>query len=95
MYRGSFDDPKARPGLAHFLEHMLFIGTEKYPEPDGYFSFVESNGGSSNAYTAPEVTNYFFDVKPDAFREGLDRFAHFFIDPLLAPDVEREERCSV
>ena len=92
VYRGSFDDPKARPGLAHFLEHMLFIGTEKYPEPDGYFSFVESNGGSSNAYTAPEVTNYFFDVKPDAFREGLDRFAHFFIDPLLAPDyVEREK----
>ena len=73
VYRGSFDDPKARPGLAHFLEHMLFIGTEKYPEPDAYFSFVESHSGSSNAYTAPEVTTYFFDVKPDAFREGLDR----------------------
>ena len=34
VFRGSFHDPKERPGLAHFLEHMLFIGTEKYPEPD-------------------------------------------------------------
>lgn len=92
VYRGSFDDPEDRAGLAHFLEHMLFIGTEKYPDPDGYFSFVEANGGSSNAYTASEVTNYFFDVQPEAFREGLDRFAQFFISPLLDRDyVEREK----
>ena len=92
VYRGSFHDPVKQPGLAHFLEHMLFIGTEKYPEPDGYFSHIRSNGGSSNAYTASEVTNYFFDVKPEAFREGLDRFGHFFIAPLLQKEyVEREK----
>ena len=92
VYRGSFDDPLDRPGLAHFLEHMLFIGTEKYPEPDGYFSYIKTNGGSSNAYTASEVTNYFFDIKPESFAEGLDRFAQFFIAPLLQEDyVEREK----
>ncbi|MBT4491769.1 MAG: hypothetical protein HOC70_00885, partial [Gammaproteobacteria bacterium] len=92
VFRGSFDDPEDRPGLAHFLEHMLFIGTEKYPEPDGYFSFVQAHGGSSNAYTASEHTNYFFDVQPEAFPEGLDRFAHFFISPLFQQDyVEREK----
>ena len=92
VFRGSFDDPEDRPGLAHFLEHMLFIGTEKYPEPDGYFSYVQSHGGSSNAYTASEHTNYFFDVQPEAFREGLDRFAHFFISPLFRKEyVEREK----
>ena len=32
---GSLSDPKKRPGMAHFLEHMLFLGTEKYPEPEG------------------------------------------------------------
>ncbi|NJN53086.1 MAG: peptidase M16, partial [Gammaproteobacteria bacterium] len=32
VFRGSFDDPPGRGGLAHFLEHMLFLGTEKYPE---------------------------------------------------------------
>ena len=42
VFRSGFHDPKERPGLAHFLEHMLFIGTEKYPEPDGYFSFIET-----------------------------------------------------
>ena len=42
-FRGSFHDPEDRPGLAHFLEHMLFIGTEKYPEPDGYFAFVQKH----------------------------------------------------
>ena len=79
VFRGSYDDPADRQGLAHFLEHMLFIGTEKYPEPDGYLKFVRANGGSSNAYTASDHTNYFFDINPGAFREGLDRFAQFFI----------------
>jgi secreted Zn-dependent insulinase-like peptidase len=92
VFRGNFDDPAGRPGLAHFLEHMLFIGTEKYPEPDGYFNYVKSHGGSSNAYTAVEHTNYFFDIQPEAFDEGLDRFAQFFIAPLFSKEyVEREK----
>jgi secreted Zn-dependent insulinase-like peptidase len=91
-FRGSFHDPSERLGLAHFLEHMLFIGTEKYPEADGYFSFVQAHGGSSNAYTAPDHTNYFFDIQPEAFHEGLDRFAQFFISPLLQKEyVDREK----
>lgn len=60
VYIGSADNPKDRPGLAHFLEHMLFLGTEKYPEPDAYQAFVNANGGSHNAFTATEHTNYFF-----------------------------------
>jgi secreted Zn-dependent insulinase-like peptidase len=91
-FRGNFHDPKDRPGLAHFLEHMLFIGTEKYPEPDGYFAFVKKHGGGSNAYTAPDHTNYFFDIQPEYFVEGLDRFAQFFISPLLDKAyVDREK----
>ena len=91
--RGSYDEPAERPGLAHFLEHMLFIGTEKYPEIDGYQSFLARHGGSSNAYTAGDHTNYFFDVQPSAFDEALDRFAQFFIAPLLDPKyVDREKK---
>lgn len=37
--------------LAHFLEHMLFMGTEKYPIENAYSSFLSSHGGMSNAYT--------------------------------------------
>ena len=95
VFRGSFDDPDARPGLAHFLEHMLFIGTEKYPEPDGYFKFIQAHGGSANAYTAAEHTNYFFDVQPEHFREALDRFAHFFIAPTLDQGYVEKEKNAV
>ncbi|MCZ6853243.1 MAG: insulinase family protein, partial [Gammaproteobacteria bacterium] len=77
---------------AHFLEHMLFIGTEKYPEVDGYQDFISAHGGSSNAYTTSDHTNYFFDIQPDYFHEGLDRFAQFFVSPLFdSAYVDREK----
>ena len=92
VYRGSFHEPDSRPGLAHFLEHMLFIGTGKYPEVDSFQQYITANGGSSNAYTALDHTNYFFDIKNSGLSEGLDRFGHFFIDPLLSEEyVEREK----
>lgn len=61
---GHFNDPEDRAGLAHFNEHMLFLGTEKYPEENAFDSFVSKNGGSSNAYTDMEDTNYYFSVSP-------------------------------
>ena len=56
---GYFQDPKDRPGLAHFLEHMLFLGTKKYPDADSYKDFISNHGGAANAFTASEHTNYF------------------------------------
>lgn len=95
VYRGSFHEPTERPGLAHFLEHMLFIQTESYPEIDGFQHFISANGGSSNAYTALDHTNYFFDVQPSAFPEALDRFAHFFIDPIISAEYSAREKNAV
>ena len=48
VLRGYYHEPREYPGLAHFLEHMLFIGTEKYPEVDGYQQFISAHGGQSN-----------------------------------------------
>ncbi len=79
--RGSFDEPASIPGLAHFLEHMLFLGTDKHPAADEYQAFISTHGGTHNAYTAGDHTNYFFDIAPEQFSEGLDRFAQFFIAP--------------
>jgi insulysin len=45
---GQFQDPIALPGLAHFCEHMLFLGTEKFPDENSYSSFLSSHGGNSN-----------------------------------------------
>ncbi|MGI9288660.1 MAG: insulinase family protein, partial [Pseudomonadales bacterium] len=88
---GAKADPQDRQGLAHFLEHMLFLGTKKYPESGEYQEFISSHGGSHNAYTSFEHTNYFFDVNASYLRETLDRFAQFFVAPLFtARYVERE-----
>jgi secreted Zn-dependent insulinase-like peptidase len=95
VLRGSFHEPAGFAGLAHFLEHMLFIGTEKYPEVDSFKQFVAAQGGSSNAYTANDHTNYFMEVRAEAFREALDRFAQFFISPLLDPAYTEREKNAV
>ena len=78
---GSGDNPPGRGGLAHFLEHMLFLGTDKYPDPAEYEEYITEHGGSRNAYTSLEITNYFFDVNAAHLPEALDRFAQFFIAP--------------
>ncbi len=89
---GSWQDPALRPGLAHFLEHMLFLGTERYPVAGEYQSFISAHGGSHNAYTAFEHTNYFFDIDAAYLEPALDRFSQFFVAPLFtAQYVEREK----
>lgn len=88
---GSWSNPADLPGLAHFLEHMLFLGTEKYPDADEYHRFIEQNGGNHNAYTARENTLYYFDIDADHLEPALDRLAQFFIAPLFdASYLERE-----
>lgn len=90
---GSFQNPSDREGLAHFLEHMLFLGTDKYPEAGAYQVFIGEHGGKHNAYTSMEDTNYFFDVDANYLLPALDRFSRFFIAPSLNKGyVERERR---
>ncbi len=92
---GSASDPKGREGLAHFLEHMLFLGTTKYPAPGEYQHYISSHGGGNNAYTGTENTNYHFDIDKDYLEPALDRFSQFFIDPLFNADYVQRERNAV
>ena len=88
---GSLEDPDQVHGLAHFLEHMLFLGTKKYPDVGEYNEYLAAHQGMSNAFTSRENTNYFFEVNPDGFEGALDRFSQFFINPLFDVNyVERE-----
>ncbi|MGM0535362.1 MAG: insulinase family protein [Pseudomonadota bacterium] len=89
---GSAQNPDDLAGLAHFLEHMLFLGTDAYPESDAYQAYLSRHGGSHNAFTAPHDTNYFFDIEPDALPGALDRFSRFFIAPLFNADRLESER---
>ena len=89
---GSGDNPPGRGGLAHFLEHMLFLGTDKYPDAAEYERYITEHGGTRNAYTSFEHTNYFFDVNAPYLAESLDRFSQFFIAPRFdAQYVDREK----
>ncbi|CAE8650341.1 unnamed protein product [Polarella glacialis] len=88
---GTFQDPDERPGLAHFHEHMLFLGTEKYPGEDDYNRYLSEHGGNSNAFTMSENTCYYFKVASPYLEGALDRFAQFFVAPTFNPScVERE-----
>ena len=95
VHVGSFNDPEGRMGLAHFTEHMLFIGTEKYPTAGDYIDYINGHGGSSNAYTAGEDTMYYFTVNASAFEPALDRFSQFFVAPTFTQEYVERERHAV
>ncbi|CAD6233778.1 GSCOCG00007274001-RA-CDS [Cotesia congregata] len=88
---GYLNDPAELPGLAHFCEHMLFLGTEKYPDKNSYNSYLSQHGGSSNAMTLPDYTQYHFDVSPEYLEGAVDRFAQFFIAPLFTESATELE----
>uniref|UniRef100_A0A3P9K9K4 Nardilysin n=1 Tax=Oryzias latipes TaxID=8090 RepID=A0A3P9K9K4_ORYLA len=88
---GSFSDPDDLPGLAHFLEHMVFMGSEKYPAENDFDAFLKKHGGSNNAATDCERTVFQFDVQRKYFREALHRWAQFFICPLMLEDAMDRE----
>ncbi len=88
---GSWSDPQEFPGMAHFCEHMLFMGTEKYPDENAFMANVTDMGGMTNAFTASDRTVYMFSSNPEGFSNLLDHFAHFFIDPLFkTANIARE-----
>lgn len=92
---GSLSDPEGHPGMAHFLEHMLFLGTAKFPQPGAYQQFIAKHAGQANAYTADEQTTFFFEVANEALPEGLDRFSQFFIAPTFDPTYAGRELNAV
>jgi insulysin len=98
---------KNRRGIKFLLQLIFvfllqFLGTEKYPDEDEYEGFLSKNGGSANAYTDMEDTNYYFSVTTqqntpletsEGLAGGLDRLAQFFIAPNFEGSmVERELR---
>lgn len=90
---GYFSDPPEVPGLAHFCEHMLFLGTKEFPDENEWEHFLATNGGDSNASTDCETTVFQFEVALPQLGQALQRFASFFTCPLFkANGVKREIR---
>ena len=92
---GTLADPPNRQGMAHFLEHMVFLGTQKYPNVSDFDTYLSTNGGLNNAYTARDRTNYHLEIRHEAFEGALDRFAQFFIAPLFTPEFTEREMNAI
>ncbi|CAG8442164.1 10344_t:CDS:10 [Acaulospora morrowiae] len=93
VHVGQIHDPPNLQGLGHFCEHLLFMGTTKYPKENEYSEYLTKHNGSSNAYTNVDDTNYYFEVGHEHLEGALDRFAQFFIHPLFNADcTDRELR---
>ncbi|GAA5862935.1 hypothetical protein JCM3774_006692 [Rhodotorula dairenensis] len=88
---GHLSDPDDLPGLAHFCEHMLFLGTERFPDEAEYKTYLSRNSGSSNAYTSLAETVYHFDVAPAGLAGALSRHAQFFTSPLFTESCTERE----
>ncbi|DBA04214.1 TPA: hypothetical protein N0F65_004322 [Lagenidium giganteum] len=92
---GGMSDPENLRGLAHYLEHMLFMGSAKYPDENEFEAFLSTHGGYSNGSTECEVTRFLFEVSPQFLQPALDMFAQFFIAPLFKREALERELLAV
>jgi zinc protease len=89
---GSRNERAGATGIAHFLEHLMFKGTQRYG-PRQYARLVEQNGGQDNAFTSQDLTSYFVNIAADKLDLVLDLEADRMRNLLLDPkeiDSERE-----
>ena len=90
VHAGSHDAPARWPGLAHFLEHLLFLGTARFALTDGLMRHVQRLGGEVNASTAERHTDFFFEVPPAGLDGALLRLCDMLAEPQL--DLQRQLR---
>lgn len=92
VHAGSHDAPVGWPGLAHFLEHLFFLGTARFPLNDGLMRYVQALGGQVNASTRERATDFFFEVPTNALAGGLERLCQMLAEPDLGIERQRRER---
>lgn len=89
---GTRDEKKEANGLAHFLEHMVFKGTEKYPTAYAISTAVDGIGAEFNANTGKERTAYYIKAWERHLSLAFDILSGFVKYPLLNPEeIEREK----
>jgi zinc protease len=97
---GSADEPRGKSGIAHYLEHLMFKGTDQI-KPGEFSRTVARNGGRDNAFTTHDYTGYYQNVAADrlalVMRMEADRMANLRLSDAVARpelDVVLEERRS-
>ena len=80
---GSRDEPEKLAGISHFLEHMVFKGTEKYPTSLSLSSEIDSIGGEFNAFTGKEYTGFYVKAAVLHLPKLVDVLSEMLTKPLL------------
>jgi predicted Zn-dependent peptidase len=88
---GGRHEPKALSGMSHFIEHLLFKGTQRRSARE-ISQAIEGRGGDINAFTQEESTCYYARVAGEHIWEALDVLLDMYRHPLLAADDLRKER---
>ena len=88
---GAADEPARKSGIAHFLEHLMFKGTDDLA-PGEFSAVVEANGGRDNAFTSWDYTGYFQRVASDRLGLMMQMEADRMTDLTLSRDEWRPER---
>ena len=88
---GARNDPSSRAGLSHFLEHILFRGTEDFGSSLEIENAFEAIGGAPNAATDADSTCYYSRVHPGHIRKGMQILASMLLRPLFA-GIETEQK---
>jgi len=92
LTRGSRHEPADRAGIAHFVEHMLFKGTEQRSAED-IAQQVDSIGGQLDAFTSKEYAGYYVKVLDEHLPVALDVLTDLVSNPVFASDdIEREKK---
>lgn len=89
---GSHDEPAEYPGLAHFLEHLLFLGSRGFAPDQGLMAYVRRHGGQVNASTQACHTDYVCQLPAELLRPALQRLLDMLCHPLLTIDSQLRER---
>ena len=89
---GSRYEADEQAGLSHYLEHMLFKGTQMRPEPQQISEAIESVGGIINAATEHELTVYWCKVAQPYFEDSLALLFDMLRNSLYEPDSIEKER---
>ena len=92
---GSRYEPASISGVSHFLEHMLFKGTERRPDPKQISEEIEGVGGVLNAATSREGTSYWFKAPSSHFTPGYDVLADIVRNSVIDPTELDKERLVI
>lgn len=89
---GSHHEPVQYLGMAHFLEHLVFRGSNNYALDDGLMAFIQRNGGHVNAQTQAQQTLFHFQVGSALFIQALERLVDMLVAPRLTAEMLSTER---